>query len=369
MRIVFITNSIGFGGVEKNVGFVANGLSDRGHNVCIVNFNSIGEYINENQTPISERIKVHTFHTTSKSKITRLQKIWFATKIVKKNRADVMVCFTTFPSYAGKVVSLLTGIPSIMSERGNPYKTINKKNLPSLIELMVVNKSAGGVFQIQGAANFFSKGLQKRAVIIPNPIFVKDKVEPVVYHEREKCIVSVGRLDNEQKRYDIMIKAFAIFGKQYPEWKLKLYGKGPDLDLIKKYCIDEGVADKVMFMGLSKHPMTETNKAGMFLITSDYEGISNALLEAMAIGLPCVSSDSEPGGARMLIDNMKNGILAPVGDPEKIANAMALFACNPHFAAECGERAKDVLKRFEPTLTLDKWENYLTKIVKKSVTK
>ena len=163
-----------------------------------------------------------------------------------------------------------------------------------------------------------------------------------------------------------MIKAFALFSKRYPEWTLKLYGQGSDVELIKNWCKNEGVAEKVLFMGLSKHPMIDTNNAGMFLITSDYEGISNSLLEAMAIGLPCVSTDSTPGGARMLINNMSNGLLVPVGDPQKIADAMALFACNPTFAAKCGDAAKGVITRFDPAITLDKWEDYLMKVSKKS---
>lgn len=366
MKIVFITNSIGFGGAEKMIAFVANGMSSRGHKVCLVNYNSIGSYINDNQQFISEDIELHNFKTTRKGRISRLQKIRFTTSIVRDFNADVIVCFTAFPSYVGKIVSLITGVPSIMAERGNPYITINKKNLASLFELFFINQSAGGVFQISGAAKFFSKRLQEKGTIIPNPIFIKDEVEQIAFQNREKCIVSVGRLDNEQKRYDIMIKAFAIFSKRYPEWTLKLYGHGSDVDLIKKWCKDEGVDEKVLFMGLSKHPMIDTNNAGMFLITSDYEGISNALLEAMAIGLPCVSTDSTPGGARMLINNMENGLLAPVGDPQKIADAMALFACNPTFAAKCGEAAKKVITRFDPTTTLDRWENYLIKISMKS---
>ena len=366
MRIVFLTNSIGFGGAEKMMAFVANGMAKKGHQVSVVNFNSIGDYVNENMQSFETGVEINNFNTHKSGRITRILKIKYSIKVVKKFNADVMVCFTAFPSYVGKIVSLITGVPSIMSERGNPYITINKKNLASLFELFFINRSDGGVFQISGAAKFFSKRLQKKGIIIPNPIFIKDEVEPIDFQDREKSIVSVGRLDNEQKRYDIMIKAFAIFSKRYPEWTLKLYGHGSDVELIKQWCKDEGVAEKVLFMGLSKHPMIDTNNAGMFLITSDYEGISNSLLEAMAIGLPCVSTDSTPGGARMLINNKENGLLVPVGDPQKIADAMALFACNPTFASKCGEAAKEVITRFDPTLTLDRWENYLMKISKKS---
>ena len=112
------------------------------------------------------------------------------------------------------------------------------------------------------------------------------------------------------------------------------------------------------FMGVTKQPMQDTARDGMFLITSDFEGISNSLLEAMAVGLPCVSTDHTPGGARLLITDHENGLLAPVADSEKLAQAMCEFAENPELAERCGEKAKDVVNRFAPEKIIDQWEQY-----------
>jgi glycosyltransferase involved in cell wall biosynthesis len=96
----------------------------------------------------------------------------------------------------------------------------------------------------------------------------------------------------------------------------------------------------------------------MFLITSDYEGIANAMLEAMAVGLPVVSTDSSPGGARMVITDHVDGLLAPVGDCEKITVAMCEYAANPELAQTCGNNAKNVIRRFDPQVIIDAWEEY-----------
>lgn len=363
MRILFLTNSIGFGGAEKIVAFVANGLKRHGHNISIINFNSIGNYINTNQQIFEKGINIYTFESNNiTTLLLRLRKIWFTYDIAKKNQPDILVGFTSFPNYVAKIVGALLHVPSIMSERGNPYITINKKNIHSLMELAVINRSAGAVFQIDGAAKFYSSKLQKRGIIIPNPIFIKEDIKPIGFSDREKTVVSVGRLDNEQKRYDIMIKAFAIFTQKFPDWTLKLYGDGPDVNLIKHWCKDAGIEEKVKFMGVSKRPMADINNAGMFLITSDFEGISNSLLEAMAIGLPCVSTDSMPGGARMLIENRKNGLLVPIQDIKAIAKAMCEYVENPQLANICGVNAKNVILRFNPEQILDKWEKYLESI-------
>lgn len=363
MNIIFLTNSIGFAGAEKMMAFVANSLAERGHKVSIVNFNSMGSYLKGYTQYFLKSITVFSYEGQEKGNYRRLKLIKFAYNIVKEIRPDVLVGFTTFPNYVGKIIGTILKVPSVMSERGDPNITINKRNLHSLLELIVINRSEGAVFQIKGASIFFSKKLQKRGTIIPNPIFINDKIESVHMSQREKSVVSVGRLDNSQKRYDIMIQAFAIFSKTHPDYILKLYGDGADKDKILDWACQTGISSKVKLMGLSKNPMKDTCKDGIFLITSDFEGISNSLLEAMAIGLPCVSTDSTPGGARMLIKNRENGLLCPIQDPNSIANALIEFAENPQFAERCGLNAKDVVSRFSPSVLMDKWDDYLKNVV------
>ena len=176
----------------------------------------------------------------------------------------------------------------------------------------------------------------------------------------------MARLDNIQKRYDVMLDAFRLFVQKHPDYVLKLYGRGNDEELIKTWVQERDLSHCVKFMGLTTQPMVDTCRDGMFLITSDFEGISNALLEAMACGLPCVSTDHTPGGARLLIQDHENGLLCPIGDAQSLANAMCEFAENPELAQKCGENARNVVTRFAPEKIIDLWENYILKVCKKS---
>lgn len=363
MKIVFLTNSIGFGGAEKMMAFVANSLCLRNHHITILNFNTVPDEINSSIQSFDNRVKVVSYKGQKYGQLARFKKLLFAFNQISKKNTDVIIGFTAFPNYVGKIIGCLKRVPSIMSERGNPYITINKKNLHSLLELTIINHSVGGVFQIEGAKAFYSKHLQERATIIPNPIFIKESISYVPYNIRNKTIVSVGRLDNAQKRYDVMIQAFSLFVRKYPDWSLKLYGDGPDKHKIQEWIEEKNISDKVLLLGVTKNPMRDICNDGMFLITSDYEGISNSLLEAMAVGLPCVSTDSSPGGARMLIQDGVNGLLAPTGDPESIAKAMVRFLEDPGLAKSCGEKARDVVKRFDADMIIDRWENYIAGIV------
>lgn len=356
-NILFITSSLGFGGAAKMLTFVATELSNRGNKVGIVNLNR--GYKTDHQQTFSQNIEV--YQTTQKSKNKNISAVKEICSIAKQFEADVIIGFTTFPNMYAKIVGSMCHIPSIISERGDPKRTIGK-SLKDKISTFIINRSKGGVFQTEGAKQFYGKGLQKRGVVIPNPIFVKGEVPEIDYDNSEDSVVSVGRFDNEQKRYDIMLKAFKLFSEKHSEYKLKLYGQGPAEKDIKQWIEELGLQDKVFLMGLTKTPMQDMTKCGMFLITSDYEGISNSLLEAMAVGMPCVSTDHTPGGARLLIQHGENGLLAPMGDAEKLAECMCKFAEDKNFAKNCGIRAKEVLTRFASKKIIDQWEEYIIKL-------
>ena len=357
-NILFITSSLGFGGAAKILIFVAESLAKRGHKVGIVDLHNTTakQFFHRS---LSSQIEV--FHSQSQGHIAIIHEI---KTVAKTFGADVIVGFTEYPNMYAKIVGTLLGIPSIMSERGDPTQTIGK-SLKDKMSLFLINQSKGGVFQTEGAKALYGRGLQKRGRVIPNPIFISGELPNVAYEAREKSVVSVGRLDNFQKRYDVMLKAFKLFSEKHPEYVLKLYGSGMDEDKIKGWTVEEGIADKVRFMGLSKTPLQDIASDGMFLITSDFEGISNSLLESMAVGLPCVSTDHTPGGARLLITDHENGLLAPVGDAEALARAMCEFAEDPALAKCCGEQAKNVLHRFAPEKIVDEWEAYINQIISK----
>lgn len=357
MNILFITASIGYGGAAKMLTFVANQLYQRGHHVSVVNLNITAQGIEQ---PLHKDISIHNLDGTT-GKLKKIFCIRSITKIARKEKTDVIVGFTMFPNLYACLVGKLLGIPSVMSERGDPRLTF-EHSWKSKLLVSIINRCSGGVFQTGGAQEFYGKHLREKGIVIPNPIFVKGEVPNVPYGDRKKTVVSVGRLDNYQKRYDVMLKAFQLFSEKHPEYSLKLYGNGADKEKIAIWAEEMGIAGRVRFMGLTKQPMQDIAADGMFLITSDFEGISNSLLEAMAAGLPCVSTDHTPGGARLLITDHEDGLLAPVADAEKLAAAMCEYAENPALAEKCGENAKRVLQRFDPERIIDTWEAYIEEI-------
>ena len=354
-RILFLTTGLGFGGAEKMLTYVANQLCLRGHSIGIINLNSVPSYLNQHKQILNNQIEI--FDASNRSSGWKRYKDDLKSSLgyARNFRPDVLIGFAERPNLIAKLLSDIINKPSIMSERGDPNKTNGRRGIVNKIVVHVIDQSAGGVFQTAGAQNFFGKKLQEKSIIIPNPIFVNSEFEYKA-EESKKIIVSVGRLDNDQKRYDIMLKAFEMFHQKYSEYSLNIYGDGSDKDKIKKMIYDLNLSECVFLKGVSNNPVKDIEGAGMFLITSDYEGISNSLLEAMAVGLPCVSTDHTPGGARLLIQDHENGLLAPVGDYMKIAECMCEFAQNPVL------NAKNVRIRFEPERIINMWEDYIMKV-------
>ena len=195
-NILFLTNSLDYAGASKMICFVAESLSNRGHCITIANYKSATDSSGFERTldPKIKRVDV----LVPKGKNRHSFRIKETHKLAKEISADVIIAFTAFPNVYAKLVASMLHIPSIMSERGDPSQTVGK-SIKDRMMMWLINSSRGGVFQTQGAMTFFGNGLQKRGIVIPNPIFINGEIPQVEYSDREKTVVSVGRLDNFQK--------------------------------------------------------------------------------------------------------------------------------------------------------------------------
>ena len=168
-----------------------------------------------------------------------------------------------------------------------------------------------------------------------------------------------------QKRQDIAIEVICKLKKEIPDIVLNFYGSGPDEEKIKRMAEEKGVLSNVVFHGKIMDVCEKLLENDMFLLTSDYEGIPNTLIEAMMVGMPCISTDCSPGGAALLIEENKNGILVPMGDTEAIKDAIIKFSTDADFARQCGENAKNVSERFEPEKIIGQWNSYILNVLGK----
>ena len=213
------------------------------------------------------------------------------------------------------------------------------------------------VFQTEGARDFFGDAIKKKSVLIPNPVTIPDIQWS--YSFAKKTIVSVARLDVRYKRQDLLLKAFSIISSQCHDWKVVFYGDGNDKCVLEQMAKDLNVYDRIIFKGKTDNVHEKIVQDGVFVLTSDTEGIPNALMEAMALGMPVITTDCEPGGARMLVENGYNGLMINRGDIDGLKNALEFSINHQLEMAEMGAKARVSMQRFSPTIIANKWNSLL----------
>lgn len=283
-------------------------------------------------------------------------------RLVRESRPDLVLALPedigvfVIPSLAA------TGIPVVVSERNDP-RTMPWKLATRILRRLVYPFAAGFVFQTKGAASYFPRAIQDRGIVLPNPLDLERLPEAHV-GERRKEVVAAGRLD-KQKNFSLMIRAFARFHQTHPDYVLTIYGEGRErgrLESLANSLFEPGI---VTLPGRSDALLREINGAAMFVLSSDYEGMPNVVIEAMALGMPVVSTDCPSGGSAYLIDSGRNGVLVPVGDVEGLGNAMRHVADDPTYAKGLGENALTIIRRLDAAVVVSRWSEYLNDVIER----
>ena len=213
------------------------------------------------------------------------------------------------------------------------------------------------VFQSEGARDFFTIGRKQKAIVIHNSVTVQQDRYPIA-EKRDNRIVTVGRL-HPQKNPHLLLDAFIKIASKYPEMHLDFYGDGAMHDELQEKIYKLGLKNRVTLHSSRKDIFDCIRTARLFVLPSDYEGMPNALMEAMSLGLPCISADCRPGGARTLIDDGKNGFIVPVRDVNALAEKMSYLLENPDVAEQVAKEARHLGETHTNKVTFDKWENFI----------
>lgn len=214
------------------------------------------------------------------------------------------------------------------------------------------------VLQTQGAKDWFIDEIKNNSVIIPNPI--KNDLPEPYFGKRNRTIVTYCRL-NEQKNLSFFINAFAKLSEEYGDYRLEIYGKGALKDDLLQQINELGISDKAFIFDFDPHIHEKIKDSAMYVLSSDYEGQPNGLMEAMAIGLPCISTDCDFGPGDMINDH-ENGLLVPCGDVDALYNAMKEYIDNPALAEKCGREAVKVREEYSIEKIGDKWLELINEV-------
>lgn len=242
----------------------------------------------------------------------------------------------------------------IISERDDPNTVTGKEMKRRRIYAMHMADAC--VFQTEQAYQCLVGEIGEKGVVIPNPI--SDGLIPTYTGKRRKSIVNFCRL-HRKKNLPLLIRAFKQVNAKHPEYELNIYGKGELQEQLLELIRELNLEDKAFIFDFTSDIHSIIKDCAMFVSSSDFEGISNSMIEAMAIGLPTVCTDCPIGGASMMICSNKNGILIPVGDENALAEAMNYMIENPAEADRMGLEAAKIRYELSCKNIAEKWENVI----------
>lgn len=360
-HVAFYIGSLSKGGAERVFVNLAEYFASKDYQVTMVT-----QYERENEYALPEGVRRVISDITAEEEGGRIgnfvKRYCKLRRIFKEIGADVVL--STFGKNNLMAICANFFLPTkvVVSVVAEPREEYPNRLMRFLAKTLFYFAD-GIVMQTTDAVKFFQRSLQKRCVILKNslnPAFVRPRFEG----KRQQEIVAVGRVD-ENKNQRMAIRAFAQIADQFPDSRLTIYGEGELRQQLCREIRELGMEDRISMPGAVTDVPERIEKAYAFVLTSFTEGMPNTLIEAMALGLPCVSTDCPCGGPKDLIEDGVNGYLVPVDDADALAKRLAGLLADPGKADEIGKRAALLQQEYLPKKVNASWENYFAGVAGK----
>ena len=352
-KIMFYINAIHDGGAERVMVNLAKYFSENGYDATLVtSFRDTWEY------PLAATVRRLTLEEVEikqsriKRNFSRIKKL---RDLCKSEKPDILISFMEEPNFRAILATRGLPVKTLVSVRNDPNKEYAGK-IGQFVGKVLLPMADGCVFQTSDAQKWFPERLQKKSRIIYNA--VKEEFYQVERTPVRGEIVTCGRL-TEQKNHKLLIDAFAEVQKIYPFATLKIYGEGVLREKLQNQIESLNLNEKVFLMGATNDVAKALQTADLFVLSSDYEGMPNALMEAMAAGVPCISTDCPCGGPRELFGEDASDKLVPCNDSAQLAKAI----CKVLETTKDGMTEKRHAETFKPDRVNQMWKDYVHNII------
>lgn len=354
MKIAFyVNNSLSGGGAERVVANLANAFSENGYDVTVIT-----STITHNEYTLNSSIKRELLEEKNNYRniiLRALNRIYILRSILKKNNIKVLFAFLDGAVIYSVLATRFSNVKVVVSKRNDPrqyYKMFYQKFwIRTIYDL-----ANAAVFQTPDARSWFNISIQKRSKIIYNP--VRDEFYDKDYVPIINNIVTFGRYVS-QKNHHMLIDAMAIAIKKFPELKLSIFGSGKLKTELQNHIVNKGLTNNIILKENTLDVSSILRTAEIFVLSSDFEGAPNALMEAMAVGVPSISTDCPCGGPKMLLGDNENGCLVPVANVECMAEAICKLHIDKQRQMVYSQRSKIYAERFRINNVFREWQSII----------
>ena len=354
MKLLFVIQGLQSGGAERVMSILCNTYASQKIQVVVALTEKNADIAYE----LHPSVKVVDLTSTKCTNLAKArgESIKMLRKLYKTERPDAVVSFITRTNICAILAGLGLKIPVIISERNNPMVDPRNPRTRKLRDLLYP-LSAGCVFQTHYAMNCFSERIKKKSTVIFNPVS-SDIYKIRNIQKREKKVVSICRL-NQQKNIPLLIRAFANVSQKHPEYSLEIYGEGEEKENLLLLIDELRLTGRCYLRGHTDIPTDVLSQVEIFALSSDYEGMPNALIEALCCGCACVATDSPAYGARELIFQNENGILTEVGNVQEFSMALDLLMSDSALRHRFSLNAKQVEEKVNTERVTTMWLDFI----------
>lgn len=399
MKIVLLVSSMHAGGAERVAATLVNAWSARGDEVTLVpTFSSGGDCF----YPISDTVELIWLAdyagTRNAGRFAAGHRLLALRRLIREKAPDVVVSFLTNVNVAAILATWGLKTPVIVCERTNPAVSRSASGVWRTLRRWLYPRADMVTVQADATVAPFSRLVPgiRRLAVIPNPLPQSLADRPPIdaasdlnaaqatsadlntvpatssdldavhattsvlntvpaTSSARKRLMAMGRMVPD-KQFDVLIDCFAALAPKHPDWDLWIWGEGPEREALADRVLQAGLLERIQLPGRTDMPWDELACAQGFVLSSAVEGFPNVLLEAMALGLPCVAFDC-PSGPREMTRDGADGMLVPAGDAQALQNAMQALMSDAGLRADLGARAAQaVRRRYALPAVLDAWD-------------
>ena len=339
MKYMIVVPSFSNGGAERVVSVLASQLARRGEKIVVVLY-----WREENEYPVDGRVPVRCISRGTEAEyrsMTYAQKVRALRRVLREERPDVLVPFLYHVGRLAFIASIGLRVKLIQTIRIDPQSDPATKGQRRLRDALI-RLSWRTIVQCEAQKRYFSSRTQKKVHVLLNPVSENFLKAEYAWPRQAFQITTAGRL-TPQKNFPLLNRAVHRLHQSYPEIRLAIYGTGPLAEALQAQITALGEAARIQLMGRSGHMEQIYMQSNAFVLCSSFEGLPNALMEAMAVGLPCVATDCRTGPSE-LIRNGETGLLIPTDDEAALAGALERIYTDETLARKMGKQARDFIR-------------------------